>query len=82
MSNNLMFSPSGLAPFAYINVPRPMQERRMPLRPRPLLVSDGGDDYEMAADIAKIFVRAGDRFMGFVTGAAVLAAVWLAWSLT
>ena len=81
MSNNPMYSPSGLAPFAYTNVPRSMQARGMLLRPRPLLVSDGGDDYEMAEDIAKAFVRAGDRFMGFVTGAAVLAAVWLTWSL-
>jgi hypothetical protein len=80
MSDNLMYSPSGIAPFAY-NAPRPTQARGMSLRPRPLLVSDGGDDYEMSEDIAKAFVRAGDRLMGFMTGAAVLGAIWLTWSL-
>ena len=79
MSNNFMFSPSGLAPLSYTSVPRPMHARGT--RPRAVLVSDCGDDYEMADDFATAFVRAGDRFMGFVTGAAVLTAVWLMWSL-
>jgi hypothetical protein len=45
------------------------------------LVSDGGDDHEMAEDFGNSLARAGDRAIGFVAGAGILAAAWAIWML-
>ena len=81
MSNDFMFSPSGFATLAFTSVPHLARASGVSLRPGPLLVADGGDDYEMNDDMSKTFVRAGDRVMGFLTGAVVLGALWAASSL-
>ncbi len=45
------------------------------------LVSDLGDDHEMAEDFGNSLARAGDRIAGFVFGAGLLAFAWAVWLL-
>ena len=40
------------------------------------LVSDAGDDHEIAEDFGNSLTRAGDRIAGFVFGAGLLALAW------
>ncbi|MGD0189533.1 MAG: hypothetical protein ABSD74_02205 [Rhizomicrobium sp.] len=50
-------------------------------RGAPDLVADLGDDHEMTEQFGNSLARAGDRVIGFVTGAAILAFAWLIWTM-
>lgn len=47
----------------------------------PGLIGDCGDEHEMAEEFVNSLTRAGDRLVGFVVGAGVLAAAWALWLL-
>jgi hypothetical protein len=50
-------------------------------RATPDLVSDWGDDHEMAEEFGNSLARASDRLAGFVSGALILGLIWVAWLL-
>ena len=62
---------------------RPMREMSRVSRPmwRTALVSDAGDEHEMAEEFGNSLARAGDRVVGFAMGAGIIAAAWLVWML-
>jgi hypothetical protein len=45
------------------------------------MVSDAGDEHEMAEEFGNSLARAGDRVVGFAAGAGIIAAAWLVWML-
>jgi hypothetical protein len=45
------------------------------------LVSDAGDEHEMAEEFGNSLARAGDRIAGFAVGAGIIAAAWFVWML-
>jgi hypothetical protein len=56
-------------------------ERRHVWRGAAALVADLGDDHEMTEQFGNSLARAGDRLIGFVMGAAILAFAWLIWTM-
>jgi hypothetical protein len=56
-------------------------EHRPVWRGAPALVADLGDDHEMTEQFGNSLARAGDRVIGFIMGAAILAFAWLIWTM-
>jgi hypothetical protein len=48
---------------------------------RTALVSDAGDEHEMAEEFGNSLARTGDRVAGFAVGAGIIAAAWVVWML-
>jgi hypothetical protein len=65
-----------------VSFPPPAHRRRPAKRFAPSIVSDSGDDHEMAEEFGNSLARAGDRVIGFATGIAVLGFAWAIWFLT
>lgn len=45
------------------------------------MVSDAGDEHEMAEEFGNSLARARDRLVGFAVGAGIIAAAWFVWML-